>query len=569
MTLSDLIILLRQDLTQSFRVSKVKGKRTEQRSLLRRILVPVGVILVWAVIVIGFLWVTPLIGWNTIAEFLFANIETAATLFNFLLIFSFIGSIMISSTTVGNSSRMEYLMTMPISLQTLFLEKTIVVIFYNSMIWLIIGTPIFIGMSVVSSAAFAFLSIPAFILMMLVMTTLGVSLGGLFGLIFSRLLAGRRRLKNVGWFVATTMTILAGAFYYFTIIGDGFGQFFDGIFNIANALGFSSGISPGYATSSITLRLLIGDSISIPDLLLVVIFLSLAIGLVNANASVSERAHYSGWLASGSKRSSKKEVRVSHEVWNPQTFPRIKFNTTISVSIWYNLANIRREGRVLAQYLVGPIRFAIFFIFSAFSVGEMSFLTPFLIVSILVPFATSYGVYFAGYETVYEGKNLMNLQLSQLSMNDYVLGKVYSAVPFAMVAGAVVSVIVTFMSPSLLLFIPAMIIAAGFINIAAGGVAANAAAMGGDFRAERNITRQRGSAVQMPIRGWSMLRAHLLPNLIGFGGLTAILGIGLFLNPLYSYIAVLLFGLLCFRLAKHYARSAGRKLSEIEASEYL
>jgi hypothetical protein len=318
------------------------------------------------------------------------------------------------------------------------------------------------------------------------------------------------------------------------------------------------------------MRLLIGTSISIPDLLLVVIFSFLAIGLVNANATISERAHYSGWLASGSKRTSKKAAPISHEVWNPQTFPRIKFNTTISVSIWYNLANIRREGRVLAQYLVGPIRFAIFFIFSAFSVqGEMSFLTPFLIVSILVPFASSYGVYFAGYETVYEGKNLMNLQLSQLSMNDYVLGKVYSAVPFAMVAGAVISVIVTFMSPGLLLFIPAMVIAAGFTNMAAGGVAANAAAMGGDFRAERNITRQRGSAVQMPIRGWSMLRAHLLPNLIGFGGLTAILGIGLFLNPLYSYFAVLVFGLLCFRLAKHYARSAGNKLSEIEASDYL
>lgn len=570
MTLADLIILLRQDLTQSFRVTKVKGKRTEQRSLLRRILVPLGVILVWIVIVIGFLWVTPLVGWNIIAEFLFANINTAATLFNFLLIFSFIGSIMISATTVGNSSRMEYLMTMPISLKTLFLEKTIVVIFYNSMIWLIIGTPIFIGMSVVSNAAFAFLSIPMFILMMLVMTTLGVSLGGLFGLFFSRLLAGRRRLKNIGWFVGTTMTILAGAFYYFIIIGDGFGSFFEGIFDLFAALGFSSGISPGYATSSITMRLLIGTSISIPDLLLVVIFSFLAIGLVNANATISERAHYSGWLASGSKRTSKKAAPISHEVWNPQTFPRIKFNTTISVSIWYNLANIRREGRVLAQYLVGPIRFAIFFIFSAFSVqGEMSFLTPFLIVSILVPFASSYGVYFAGYETVYEGKNLMNLQLSQLSMNDYVLGKVYSAVPFAMVAGAVISVIVTFMSPGLLLFIPAMVIAAGFTNMAAGGVAANAAAMGGDFRAERNITRQRGSAVQMPIRGWSMLRAHLLPNLIGFGGLTAILGIGLFLNPLYSYFAVLVFGLLCFRLAKHYARSAGNKLSEIEASDYL
>jgi len=425
-------------------------------------------------------------------------------------------------------------------------------------------------MSVVSSAAFAFLSIPAFILMMLVMTTLGVSLGGLFGLFFSRLLAGRRRLKNIGWFVGTTVTILAGAFYYFTIIGDGFGQFFDGIFDIASALGFSAGISPGYATSSITLRLLIGAPISFSDLLLVVIFLFLAIGLVNANASVSERAHYSGWLAAGSKRSSKTKEPITHGVWNPQTFPRIKFNTTISVSIWYNLANIRREGRVFAQYLVGPVRFAIFLILPAFTLGnEMAFFTPFLIVSILVPFATYYGVYFAGYETVYEGKNLMNLQLSQLSMHDYVLGKVYSAVPFAMVAGAVISVIVTFISPSLLLFIPAMILAAGFINMAAGGVAANAAAMGGDFRAERMITRQRGSAVQMPIRGWSMLRAHLLPNLIGFGGLSAILGVGLFLHPAYSYISVLLFGLLCFRLAKHYARSAGNKLSEIEASEYL
>jgi hypothetical protein len=569
-TLSDLIILLRQDITQSFRISKVKGKRTEQRSLLRRILYPVGVILVWTVIIIGFLWVTPLIGWNFISDFLFLNIGSAATLFNFLMIFSFIGSIMISATTVGNSARMEYLMTMPISLQTLFLEKTIVVIFYNSMIWLIIGTPIFIGMSIVSSATFAFLSIPVFVLMMLVMTALGVSLGGLMGLFFSRLLAGRRRLKNIGWFVGTTMTILAGAFYYFTIIGDGFGQIFQVIFDIANALGFSSGISPGYATSSVTLRLLVGAPISLPDLTLIVLFTFLAIGLVNANAMLSERAHYSGWLASGSKRTTKSAAPISHEVWDPQPIPGIKFNTAISVSIWYNLANIRREGRVLAQYLVGPIRFAIFIIFPAFTLGEeLAFFTPFLIVSVLVPFATSYGVYFAGYETVYEGKNLMNLQLSELSMNDYVLGKVYSAVPFAMVAGIAISIVVTLISPTLLLYIPAMVLAAGFINMAAGGVAANAAAMGGDFKAERMITRQRGSAVQMPIRGWSMLRTHLIPNLLGFGGLSAILGIGLFINPLYSYLAVLLFGLLCFRLAKHYARSAGQKLSEIEASEYL
>ena len=215
------------------------------------------------------------------------------------------------------------------------------------------------------------------------------------------------------------------------------------------------------------------------------------------------------------------------------------------------------------------MRFAIFLIFPAFALGEeLFFLTPFFMVYLLVPFATSYGVYFAGYETVYEGRNLMNLQLSQLSMNDYVLGKVYSAVPFAVAASVVISIIAGLLFPSLVILIPAIILAAAFINLAAGGIAANAAAIGGDFRAERMITRQRGSAVQMPIRGWSMLRTHLLPYLIGFGGLSAIMGIGL-LNPLYSYGAVFLFGLLCFRIAKHYARSAGNKLSEIEASEYL
>jgi hypothetical protein len=73
----------------------------------------------------------------------------------------------------------------------------------------------------------------------------------------------------------------------------------------------------------------------------------------------------------------------------------------------------------------------------------------------------------------------------------------------------------------------------------------------------------------MPIRGWSMLRAQLIPYLIGFSSLSIILGVGIFLNPLYSYAAVLVFGLLSIRVAKHYARSAGNKLSEIEASDYL
>ena len=220
MTLSDLFILLKQDLTQSFRISRVKGKRTEQKSLFRRILYPLVAIIIGIVIVSGIYFVTPLFGWSTVALFLYQSLSAAATLFNFLMIFSFIGSIMISATTVGNSSRMEYLMTMPISLRTLFLEKTIIVITYNSLIWLVIGTPIFIGLSIVSGASLAFFSIPTFIIMMLVMTTLGVSLGGLFGLFFSRLLAGRRRLKNIGWFVGTAATILAGAFYYFVIINN-------------------------------------------------------------------------------------------------------------------------------------------------------------------------------------------------------------------------------------------------------------------------------------------------------------------------------------------------------------
>ncbi|MFW9793437.1 MAG: hypothetical protein ACFFEE_03970 [Candidatus Thorarchaeota archaeon] len=571
MTLADLFVLLRLDLTQSFRVSRVKGKRTEQRSLLRRILYPIAVTLIWVVIVIGFYFVTPLFGWTTLSLFLYQSIDTTATLFNFLLLFSFIGSIMISANTVGNSSRMEYLMTMPISLRTLFLEKTIVVIFYNSMIWLVIGTPIFIGLSMVSGASLAILSVPTFVVMMLTLTTLGVSFGGLFGLFFSRLLAGRRRLKNIGWFVATTATILAGAFYYFAIISnDGFGQLFNIVFEIAAALGFSSGISPGYATSALTLGLIIGAPISSADIILSFIFIVIAVGLINLNAYLSERAHYSGWLASGSKRTSKLDAPITRGVWNPQTIPGFTFNTTVSVSIWYNLANIRREGRVLAQYLVGPVRFAIFLILPMFTLGEeLFFLSPFIIVSILVPFITSYGVYFAGYETVYEGRNLMNLQLSQLSMNDYILGKVYSSVPFAVVVGGVLSVVITFLSPSLLVYIPVVILAAAFINMAAGGIAANAAAIGGDFRAERMITRQRGSAVQMPIRGWSMARAHLIPNFIGFLGLSIILGVGLFLNPLFSYLAVLVFGLLVFRLTKYYARSAGNKLSEIEASEYL
>ena len=571
MTLNDLWVLLRQDLAQSFRISGAKGKRTEQRNVLRRLLYPIIAITFAILIIWGIAWVVPRFGWDILDTILTENIGLGSTLFNVLLLFSFIGSIMVSATTVGNSSRMEYLMTMPISLRTLFLEKTIIVILYSSAFFLVIGTPIFIGLSIVSNAPLAFLSVPIFLVMMVVLSTLGVSIGGLIGLLFSRILAGRRRLKQIGWFIGTSLAVLGSAlYYYFIFLSDGFAEIFPFLFEIAAALGFTSGISPGAATSALSLGFLVGEPIIINDILLAVIYSGVAILLVNLNAYVSETAHYSGWLTSGSKRTTKDKAPISHDPWNPQAIPGISFNTATSVSIWYNITNIRREGRVFAQYLVGPLRFIVILLFGFFAGGDLLMgFTPFIVIAITVPFVVSYAVSFAGYELVYEGRNLMNLQLAPLSMYDYVMGKVYSSAPFALVVSTVTSIIVAIMAPSLVIYVPLVITSAIFINLAAGGIAANAAAIGGDFKAERIITRQRGAQVQMPIRGWSMLRAQLIPNMLGFIGLSTVLGLGLFLGPLFAYIALVPFCLIYLSLSRHYARSAGTKLTLKEASDYL
>jgi len=570
-TLNDLWVLLKQDLTQNYRVSGAKGKRTEQKSVIRRLFAPIAAVAFGLLIIWGINWLVPQFGWDILDTLLTENIGAGSSLFNVLLLFSFIGSIMFSATTVGNSSRMEYLMTMPISLRTLFLEKTIIVILYSSVFFLVIGTPIFIGLSMVSNAPLALLSIPTFVGMMLVLSTLGVSIGGLVGLFFSRILAGRRRLKQVGWFIGTSMAVLASAlYYYFIFLDEGFANIFPILFEIAETLGFTSGISPGAATSALSLGFLVGEQIIINDVFLALLYGALAIILVNLNAYVSETAHYSGWLASGSTRTSKDKVIITHDVWNPQVIPGFTFNTATSVSIWYNITNIRREGRVFANYLVGPMRFVVIIVFGLFAGGELMMgFTPFIVIAIIVPFVISYAVSFAGYELVYEGRNLMNLQLAPLSMYDYVMGKVYSSAPFAFVVSAAISILVTIIAPGMLLYVPVVILSAVFINQAAGGIAANAAAIGGDFRAERIVTRQRGGAVQMPIRGWSILRAQLLPNIIGFTGLSAILGLGFFLNPLFAYGALFPFGVICLSLSRHYARSAGNKLTQKEASDYL
>ncbi len=571
--LEDLLILIKHDLGGILRVRNVKGMRSERRSAFRRLFRYVAAAIFAVIVLWGIIFMVQLLGWSFFQTAIIAGIDFGATIFNFLVIISFMGSIAVSVATVANTSKMEYLMCMPISLRTLFLEKTIVVVFYNSLIYLIIGIPIVIGLAISSPVPFALLSIPVFIVMLLGNVTLGVALGGLIGLTISRFLAGRRRLKQIGWFLGTSLAIVISTFYYYSLYAadSGFSQFFSIILDFAKQIGLSSDFSPGGAMNAVTVRLIVGLPVNPVDILLAFLFVLVSIMLIYVNAIASETAHYSGWLASGSKRSSKREVKIAHTSWNPSDIPLLKMTTTTSVSMWYNTASVRREGRVLANYLVGPMRTVLWFLLIFLAPGgTMASFAPFIIISAMIPFAVSYGVYFAGYELVYEGKNLMNLQLAPASLVDYVKGKVFSAVPFTMIATGIASVLVIIVQPSLWIYIPAVFISGIFLTLASGGIASYSAATGGDFKAQRNISRQRGAAVQMPIRSmWAMARAHLIPNMIGFIGIGAILGIGIFLNPLYSYLVVPIFALICIQLMRSYVGKSGRKLQTIEASEYL
>ncbi len=571
MSLEDLVVLLRQDLSQTFRLRSAKGKRTEHKNFFRRLLGPilaivVDIVIVWAIIAFG-----PLV-WPFISGVLSSEggLGLGATLFNALMLFSFLSSIMVSATTVGNSERMEYLMTMPISLRTLFLEKTLIIVLYNSFLWLIIGTPIFVGLSVVSPYPLAFISVPLFVTLMLVLISIGVGVGGLLGLAFSKLLASRRRLKQVGYAIMTSLGIIGGTLWYVSLYTDQSGGFFQFFINIAQMFGFSSNITPGYSMSVLTLGALISAPFSILDIASALVYAIVAVSLLYGTAVMSEEAHYSGWLTSGSKRTSKKNFSIGKREWDPQPLRWLTFNSTVSVSMWYNISSIKREARVFTQYLLGPVRYVIWLVIPVVGFGEGAFsFTGYIVLAALIPFATSYGLYFAGYETVYEGKNLMNLQLAATNMQDYVKGKALSAVPFSLGASIIVSVLIAVISPSLILYLPAIILCTAFLTLASGAVAANAAAMGGDFKAQRNITRQRGSGVQMPIRGWSVVRAQFIPMILGFVGVFAVVLIGIFVNPIFSYPAALGFALLCMVLYRHYSRSAGLKLAQIEATKYL
>ena len=571
--IEDLLILLRHDLMGTIRIRNVKGKRSEQRSFFRRASRYIFGTIFAVVIFFVILFMVNLFGWDFFENGIRANISVGATLFNFIVIMAFMGSIAISVTTVANSSRMEYLMTMPISLRELFLEKSIVIIFYNAMLYLVIGTPIVVALAISSVSFYSLLSIPIFLIFLLANVTLGVSLGGLVGLAISRLLAGHRRLKQVGWFFGTAISIVIGTFYYYSIISSdsGFSQFFGWILSFAQQIGLSSDFSPGGVMNTVTLGLIVSMPIHLADIILAASFIVFSAGLIYVNAIVSERAHYSGWLASGSKRTSLVVRQVVHTTWDPRGLPLIKMNHTTSASMWYNIASVRREGRVLANYLIGPMRIVLWFFLLFLSPGqEFTGFASFIIISAMIPFAVSYGVYFAGYELVYEGKNLMNLQLAPASLTDYIKGKVFSAVPFTLIATGIAAIFVLIIEPSLWLYLPAVVVASAFLTMASGGIASYSAATGGDFKAERRISRQRGAQVQMPIRGMrAMARAQLLPNFIGFAGIGLMLSIGIFMNPLYTYIMVPFFCLLCIQIMRSYTRSAGRKLQAIEASKYL
>ena len=572
MSLNDLLILLRLDLRQSYRVTSAKGSRSTQKSTLRRML-PIILVVIVAIAIIWFITAIAPPFWTDIVSVVQNDPGFGATIFNAILVFGLIGSLMISATTVGNSDKMEYIMVMPLSLTTIFLEKMIVIILYSSMLWLVIGVPIFIGLSIISPISTAFLSVPVFMLSLLVLTCIGVSFGGLLGLLGARLVAGRRILKQIGYAVFTSIAILASSLWYLSIYlgSDNGGFIFDFFFQIASYLGLSSNITPGYVVSAVSLNLVIGATINLEYIIVLIVMAVAAVVLLYGNAKVSERAHYSGWLAAGSKRSSTEKIKIEHESWNPNPIPWLKMNSTITVSIWYNIANVKREARVFTQYLLGPLRFAIFLVIPLFTgIGDFGFLAPLFVIALMIPFSTSYGVYFAGYETVYEGKNLMNLQLAGANMVDYIKGKAISAVPFSVVAAAVVSVIFMLLTaPYNWLYVPLIIIAGAVTTLATGSIAANAASTGGDFKASRLFIRQRGSSVQMPIRGWAILRAQIFPNILAYVGIFSILVIGMTLGFMVSYFGLLIYVLICIALYRSNAGSAGRNLMKIEATDYL
>ncbi|MEM2143164.1 MAG: hypothetical protein QXS20_01680 [Candidatus Thorarchaeota archaeon] len=571
MNFRDIIFLLKIDIRENFRLTGTGGKRSKEPSYGRlfSVLLPflVAGTILYITVELGTLF-----GWPTISQVLRENIAAGSVLFNAVLIFSLVGSIAFSASSVANSRKVEYLLIMPFRIRTIFMEKLLLFVLYGSAIWLVGGTPIFLALSMLSGQAISYLSAVAFIVLVVCTVSIGSSLGGMVGLAVSKFLAGRRRLKQAGYFIATSAAIVLSTLWYYSIYFDDQGPtFFTLLIDLANSLGFSSTYSPGHVVSTISLGLLVGVLPGPYGMISGTVLVIAGTGLPYVNAVLSESAHYSGWLSVGSVRGSKRTGPVARHRWSPRIPFPVQLNPTVSVSVWYNLTNIRREGRILATYLLGPLRILIFLFIPVLASrpnGVLSLILPLVVASAMIPVASSYGMFFAGFETVYEGKNLMNLQLAATNLQDYVKGKVYSALPFSLVASVIVSILLVTVSPAWWIFALILPFLTISTTMVAGSVSANAAARSGNFKAGRMLTQQRGSAVRYPIGLFATLSAYAINYGIGIL-IMAVAAVAILTHPLLGFVVPLIYHLVCVLLTRHYTLAAGRRLAEREVTDYL
>jgi len=163
----------------------------------------------------------------------------------------------------------------------------------------------------------------------------------------------------------------------------------------------------------------------------------------------------------------------------------------------------------------------------------------------------------------------MTLQLAAANMEEYVKGKVLSAVPFSIAVGIIVAVASTVVYPQMLIYAPFIMVGIPALTLISGSYAAFQAAMNGDFRAQRISTRRSRSAVAQPITGLALLKVQMLPYLVGFAVVVGPLAGGIFLCPLYAYLGLVGLIVLTMHVYRSYCYSAGVELAQIDASRYL
>ncbi len=567
MGLRELIIMLKYDSKQFFRLRQVSGKREKAKGIQKNIIL----LILFSVIMF-------IIGYYTYTLFILLKpimnlkdfIPYLAILFNFVFIMSIIGYIMTSVTSVHNVERIEYLLAQPVSLKTIFTEKLLIYSFYGSFIYLLIGIPVYGALG----AAYNLFATPIFVLYFIALQILlvlsGASIGGLFGIVIYKFLQGRRLLKQVLSGIATAIAILIGSLYYVFMYTDMGGQLFPGLLDsllqVASNFGLSSNYSIGYAITNLLFMPFIGVPNLIELIIDIAIIIGLPSGLIYLNVSISERAHYSGWITI--EKQKEKRVHRKKE-WNPHPIPLIK-DPVISVSAWYNIAMIRRESRVLVSYLMTPLRMAIFIFIPLFMGGEE--LNAFLIIPLIIfgigIFATSYANSFVGYELVYEGTNYLNILSSGVNLKKYIKGKIYSATPFSAAVGSIIGFILLILDISLITAVPIIIILSIIITITQGGISSYYASTDGNFKADRLLLKQRGANIQPPIG----FKGAILQLIVGGIITLTILGIEIFLiftEILYAYLALPIIYIITKKISELYVSKASKRLSELEASDYL